>query len=235
MGILAFMATLMVGGVVRGEEPTISVIGTAKIEAAVDMAEVQVGVITESKTAKVALEENNRATNALHAVLKEKGIADKNVQTTRVRVQPLYERPEPSPRPQANPSGPPRRTGFCVENTVLVKTGRLDQLGSLLDSLVDAGANQVHGICFRIHEPEKLLEEALRRAMTDARHKASLLASEAGVVLGDAIKIEAEEETVPGVPPVPFLRATASAMPIAPGEQEIRVRVHVVYELKRAK
>jgi uncharacterized protein YggE len=235
-GIAVFLAAMTVGGVTRGDgTPTITVIGTAKVEAVVDLAEVQVGVITEAVTAKAALEESDKATTALHAILKENGIAEKNIQTTRIRVQPLYERAESRPEQPPNESSPPKCSGYCVENTILVRTGQIEKLGTLLDALVEAGANRVHGICFRIHEPERLLEEALRRAMADARHKARLLATEADVVLGDAIKIEAEEENVPGVPPVPFLRATASAMPIAPGEQELRVRVHVVYELKRAK
>jgi hypothetical protein len=236
MGVLAIVAVLAAGGVVRGDDsPTISVCGKGKIAAVPDVAEVQLGVFTQSRTAKEALEDNSKATEALRAKLKDGGVVAKDIQTTRVRVQPLYAPPESRPEPSSKGPASPKVIGYCVENKAQVTMRRLDKLGDQLDALVKAEANHVYGITFRVDEPEKLLDEARRRAMADARNKARLLASEAGVLLGDPIKIVDEDESMPKVQPMPFLRSTPPALPVAPGEQELSVTVHVVYALKRAK
>jgi uncharacterized protein len=237
--ILSFVALLAVGVVVRADDrPSISVSGTGKIVAVPDVAEIQVGVVSEATTAKAALEDNNKATNALHAILKERGVAAKDIQTTRIQIQPQYSQPEPRPPGQPQRDFIPKIVGYRVENTVHVTARQIEKLGALLDALVEAGANQVHGISFRVNEPEKVLDEARRRAVADARRKAELLAGEADVVLGPPLKIVSEDETVPRFPPMAFgMRAMAAPapMPVAPGEQELNVTVRVVYELKRAK
>ena len=58
-----------------------------------------------------------------------------------------------------------------------------------------AGANQMNGISFRIDTPEALLDDARKKAMADAKHKAELMAGEAGVVVGPPIEQDDESGT----------------------------------------
>ena len=117
----------------------------------------------------------------------------------------------------------------------------LTKLGELLDAVVTAGANQMFGISFRIDEPDALLDAARKKAMADARKKAELMAGEAGVVVGFPITIR--DEPAPYVPQLhPMMgrammamAAAAPSVPMAAGEQELSVTVHVVYELKMPK
>ncbi len=240
---LAAAVALFCGlAIARAEEKvrqTISVSGTGKISAVPDIAEIQVGVSTQAPTAQAALAANNESMSRLHAILKEHGVAAKDVQTTRIQVAPQYSQP-PRPRPgDAQTEFIPRVVGYRVDNSVQVTARQIAKLGPLLDALVEAGANQVHGISFRIEHAEKLLDEARRKAMADAKRKAEILAGEAGVVLGPPVTIseggEGPSPPTPQFPRMMGMMAAPAPTPVAAGEQEVRVAVAVVYELKHAK
>lgn len=219
----------------ESEMRTIAVSGTGKVSAPPNVAEVSVGVMTQAATASEGLAANNERMAALHAILKNRGVAAKDIQTSQLSVQPQYTQPPPF-----QPGQPPQRdfvakiAGYQVQNTVQITARDLNKLGLLLDDIVKAGANQMHGISFRIDEPEALLDVARKGAMADARKKAELMAGEAKVVVGPPIAIRDEAAMPPPQPRAMSLRAASveSAVPIASGEQELRVTVHVVYELK---
>ena len=219
---------------------TISVNGNGKISAVPDLAEINVGVATQAPTAQQALAANSEAMTTLQALLKERGVAAKDVQTTQIQVNPQYSQPRPQRPGQPQAEFVPRIVAYRVDNSVQVTSRQIAKLGALLDALVQAGANQIHGIQFRVGEPEKLLDEARKRAMADARRKAELLAGEAGVVLGSPVSIQ-EEGAAPMPPPMPYaprmmgMMAAESAVPVAAGEQEMNVTVQVIYEMKGAK
>jgi uncharacterized protein YggE len=222
--------------------PSLSVTGTGKLEAAPDVAEITLGVRTQETTAEKALAANSEAMTKVHAVLKERGVAAKDIQTTQIQISPVYSQPEPHPVGD-NREFVPRLIGYQVDNNVQITARQIAKLGSLIDGLVQAGANQVGGISFRVSDPDKLLDELRRRAMIDAKRKAELLAGEAGVVVGLPLKIELDEDgsAVPSPHYMALGRAgmmaaqpTAPA-PIAPGQQELRVRVHVTYRILEPK
>jgi uncharacterized protein YggE len=219
------------------ERRTISVSGVGKVSAAPDVAEISVGVVTQAATAREALKANNEAMDALHGALKERGIAAKDIQTSNLSVFPQYSQPAPPQPGQPPREHQPRIVGYQVNNTVHVTVHEVAKLGTLLDAVVESGANQMHGISFRIGEPERLLEQARKRAMADAKWKAEQLAGEARVVVGPPISIQESEAALP--PPRPMRAAMFAAapppVPVAPGEQELSVSVHVVYELKLPK
>lgn len=220
------------------EPPSISVSGVGKISAAPDVAEIRVGVVTQGATARDALTANNEAMAALIAELKGRGVATKDVQTTNFSVNPRYSQPAPRLPNQPPVEFVPRIVGYDVTNMVQITARDLAKLGVLLDAVVQAGANQMHGIQFRIDEPEKLLDQARKRAMADARRKAEILAGEAGVVAGPPLRIQ-EAGGLPPPQPMPMMARTMSfradaAVPVAAGEQDLSVTVHVIYELKPA-
>jgi uncharacterized protein YggE len=237
---------------VRGDDPlkyhTIAVTGKGKIAARPDIAEVTAGVVTHAPSAKDALSANNEAMSRLLEILKERGIAEKDIQTSHIEIAPQYSQPPPRVYPEPSQGAPqpppaefvPRLVGYSVSNTLRITSRRIDQLGPLLDAIVQGGANQIHGISFRVDQPEKLLDEARKRAMADARHTGALLAGEAGVILGPPLKIESQEDGGP-VPPrfmgahMAAPAARAASMAVVPGEQELAVTVSVIYALKLAK
>ena len=222
----------------KPETKTISVSGRGKIAAAPDVADINIGVVTQGETAREALSANTEKMAELHKTLKEHGIAAKDVQTTNINVSPRYSQPQPQPPGQPPREFTPRIVGYDVTNTVNVTAREIAKLGEVLDAVVTAGANQMYGISFRFDAPEALLRDARKKAMADARDKAELLAGEAGVVVGPPISIVDQDASQPP-PPRPMMArmmmAKSDAVPIAAGEQELSVTVHVIYELQLPK
>lgn len=218
------------------ETPTISVNGTGKVSAVPDVAEINVGVQTQANTAREALSANNRAMAALVDALKQQGIDAKDVQTSQIQVNPQYTQPQPRPGVGIQPQQDfvPRIAAYQVINSVQLTAREIAKLGEVLDAVVQAGGNQINGISFRVDQPEKLMDQARRSAMADAKHKANLLAEEAGVTVGPPRSIQ--ESGGPAPPPRPMMYAARAAMaesvPVSAGEQELVVTVHVVYELR---
>ncbi len=209
----------------------ITVVGQGETTAVPDTAIVQLGVQTEAETARDALTENNAATEALIAKLKELGVADRDIQTSSFNIWPRYDE---KPRDQENEENGNRIIGYQVTNMVTVKIRNLDQTGELLDQVVDAGANNVSGISFTIDDPAALEQEARNQAIADARSRAAAMAQASGVTLGQILAIT---ENVGSPPPMPYREAMPAAaadaaVPIEPGEQSIVAQVQVSFELR---
>jgi uncharacterized protein YggE len=244
LATIAATALILVAAIGRGDDRvstearTISVSGQGKVSASPDVADIQVGVVSSGKTAREAMSANNEAMDALLKKVKELGVAAKDVQTTTLNVSPRYNQPPPHNPNQPQTEFVPRIVGYEVNNTVSITARDLNKLGELLDALVTAGANQMHGISFRIDNSEKLLETARKQAVAEAKTRAELLAGEAGVVVGPPIHIRDEVAGPP--PPRPMFAmarnmTAAPAVPIAGGEVDLTVTVSIVYELKLPK
>jgi len=204
-------------------QPSITVAGTGESHGKPDFAQVQMGVVTEAPTAAEALRKNNEAMSQLIVMIRKRGVEDKDLQTVQFNVSPRY-------KYDKNQQEPPKIAGYQVTNEVNVKVRNLLALGAFLDETVSLGANQVRGIGFGVAEPSLLMDEARKRAIADAQHRASIYADSAGVKLGKPIRIEEQTGSRPGPYPVARMAAdNASAVQIAPGEQTFSVTVTVSY------
>ena len=203
----------------RAAERLVTVTGEATVAVAPDAAVIRIGVNSQDKTAREASEANAKQMTAVLAAIKDTGIADRDIQTSRLSLQPQYD---------ANKSGTARLTGFQASNQVTVKIRDIDKLPALLDHAIAAGANEMSGIEFVITEQSKLLDRARDDAIADARRKAELYAQAAGSKLGPVVSITEEGSAAP---PRPMQAMRAGAVPIAPGEQTLRAMVTVSYEL----
>jgi len=202
----------------RAAEKTVTVTGEASIAVAPDMATMRIGVSSQEKSAREASEANAKQMTSVLAAIKSAGVAERDVQTSRLSLQPQY---DPN-------KGTPRLTGFQASNQVTVKIRDVDSLPTVLDRAIAAGANEMSGIEFVVSEQSKLLDQARDDAIADARRKAELYAKAAGAKLGHVVSIT-EEGSAP--PPRPMQAMRAGAVPIAPGEQTLRAMVTVSYEL----
>ena len=219
---------LAAAGPALADEPsrTIGVTGEGKATAPPDMATIQTGVVTQAPTASRALAANTEAMERIMAVLKRQNVASKDIQTSSFHVQPNYRR---------DVRGRTLReiVGYQVTNQLRVRVRNLPTLGEVLDALVQAGSNQVSRIAFGIDNPTGVLNQARSRAVGDARSRAQLYAQAAGVKLGKVLRIN---EGTAQLPRPEFLgrqmaMQQAAAVPIATGEQEIQVRLGIVFAL----
>ena len=204
---------------------SIAVWGEGSARAVPDTAEVSAGVVTQGDTAAAALKDNSAAMDKVMKTVASFGIASGDVQTQGVSVSPLMGR-------QGRPDAPPQITGYRASNTLSIRVRDMAKLGTVLDGLVDAGANEMHGVRLTVGAPDKPLDEARGKAMDNARHKAELLAKAAGVNLGRVTSIS-EETGVSAQPRMYALAERASVpVPVAAGEVELKATVRVVYALE---
>ena len=206
----------------------ISVTGEAIVSAPPDLAQIDAGVVSDAKTAREASDANNAAMSKVLQALKGANIDDKDIQTSRLSLQPQYTSPGSS-RP-----GPTTVTGYRASNHVTVKLHDVTKVAGVIDTLVAAGANEIGGINFMVSQASKLLDEAREKAVADARRKAEIYARAAGVTLGAPLSI-AEA----GAPVMPLFRAkmapmAAAATPIAQGEETLSVSVSITWAVKQA-
>jgi uncharacterized protein YggE len=214
---------------------TISVVGQGKVSAKPDIAEISVGFVNRARTAREALETNNQRLTDLFQLLRENGIEERDIQTLRFSVHPEYGPIVPGPPGQPPGHSPASIIGYQVQNSVRITLRDKSRAGPLVDAVVARGANQVYGITYRISEP--FTDQARRLAMEDARKKAALLAGQAGLVVGLPVSIREEASPYAVAPPPPSgpyaMAASAAPVPLASGEQDISVTVHVVFEADR--
>jgi len=206
-------------GQARATEKLVTVTGEATVAVAPDTAMIRIGVTSQDKTAREAGEANAKQMTAVLAAIKDAGIADRDIQTSRLSLQPQYD---------PNKAGTARLTGFQATNQVTVRIRDIDKLPAVLDRAIAAGANEMSGIEFVVSEQSKLLDQARDDAIADARRKAEIFAKAAGARLGRVISIT-EEGSTPTPRPMQAMRA--GAVPVAPGEQTLRAVVTVSYEL----
>lgn len=201
-----------------------------------DMAMFTAGVTTQGDTATAALSENTRKMTQVVSALKRAGIADRDIQTSNLNLNPVYAPPKRLPDGSYEDQGQ-RIIGYQVNNQVTVKQRKLNDYGKVIDALVSAGANQVNGPNFMLTKPEAAQDEARAEAMKVARQRAQLYASAAGLRVVGIVSISESGSYTPQ--PVMYRReimvtAQSSAPPPPPvmgGELETRLNVTVQFEL----
>ena len=206
---------------------TISLTGHGEVRVAPDLAIVTMGVLSTATTAQDALAANTKAMTDLMAALKAADIEAKDIQTSNFSVNPRYDYGQ-------NNGQPPKLTGYDVSNNVAVIVHKIGSIGDLLDKAVTSGSNQINGISFSIANPQAAMDEARKKAVSDAKRKAELYVAATSVTLGNVISLSEGGDNYQ--PPMPMqskmMAADSSPVPIAQGEQVISVDVNISWEIK---
>lgn len=214
-------------------DATMTLSGIGVVRSAPDMATITTGVVTQSSTAREALDANTAAMAELVEVLRAAGLENRDIQTSDFNVNPQYVYSDR--RDENGYTLPPMISGYQVSNNVTIRVRDLDSLGSVLDQAVTVGANTITGISFSVADPAKLYEEARRRAVADAVSKAQVYADAANVRLGS---IESITEQDNYMPPQPMMRAAAmefdigSAVPVEAGELTHTITTTITWEIE---
>ncbi len=214
---------------------TISVSGSGTVSARPDQAVVRLGMETMAETADQALSRNSEQMQAVIAALKETGVPTDSIQTQTVQLRPQYETPEPPEGRDPDASGRAsgrELVGYVASNVVEASTEDLDVVGDLLDTAVQAGANRVEGISFRVENATELLEQAREAAWENAEQKAGQLAELSGVTLDEVVSIN---ESTRGPRPVYLggaVEREEAAVPIEPGTEDVQVDLQVTWSIQ---
>lgn len=203
----------------------ITVSGEGQISITPDTAIVSLGVTQSNPDLKTAQDAVNTAMDNIVTAIKAAGIPAKNIQTTgyNINANQDYKKPD-------HPI-----TGYDVFAGISVTVQPLDKAGSIIDTAVQNGANQVGGISFTVQDPTAAAKQARAKAVDAARAKAQQLASLAGVTLGPIININ-ETNGGPVVPYSTPAAAVASSSSSAdtsvqPGQSTITIDLTVSFAI----
>jgi uncharacterized protein YggE len=209
---------------------TLSLNVNSNIKKAPDMATISAGVVTQSRTAKAAMEDNARRMTTAFAALKSAGIADRDMQTSGVNLSPQYTY-------VANQR--PTIKGYEATNRVSVRIRSLENIGPVLDALVAQGVNEINGPTFGIDNPEAELDTARTQAMATAMRRAELYARAAGMRVKRVLTINESGGYEPQQPrPLMMMSRSMSAdaapeTPVAPGEVTLSIQLNIQFELEK--
>jgi uncharacterized protein YggE len=191
-----------------------------------DIAIISAGVVTRAATATAALEQNAARMERVRAALKRAGIADRDIQTSNISLNPEYRYVQDQP---------PKLTGYTASNQVNVRFRDIRSTGAVLDALVAEGANQINGPTLTIDKPEAALDEARTKALGVGRARADLYARALGMRVVRLISVSESSGRYAVPPPMPVMmeaRAQSADTKIDPGEQKVEVTLEMVFELR---
>ena len=191
-----------------------------------DVAVISAGVVTRAPTAGAAIQENSARMDRVLAALKRAGVADRDVQTSSINLNPEY-------RYQENRA--PELVGYTASNQVNIRFRDIRNSGRILDALVAEGANQINGPTLTIDKPEEALDEARVNAVANGRARAELYARALGKRVTRVVSVSEGGGNYYPPPPMPVAErsmAAAADTKIVPGEQKLQVSVSMVFELQ---
>ncbi len=236
----------------------LTVTGQGEIKVQPDTAVITLGVVTQDKSSQAAVRANAEASQKVQEAIKNAGIADKDVQTANYSVEPVYSSPMAGfggggfggggtfIDPQGNvvngnaqdnnadPARPvrpqqPTIVGYRVYNQVRVTVHEIPKLSQVIDAAANAGSNTIEGIGFTRENPEEFENQAMEKAVADARRKADHLAKAAGVTILGVYEINEGGLSRPF--PMMAMARAGTATPVQPGEINVTANVTIVYQI----
>lgn len=234
LGILAVSTIVIVALVMANKiknEDRFSVSGSGTVYAKADIANIQVGVKTEAKkTAAEATTENTNKMNEIIGEVKKLGVDEKDIKTTNYNLNPVYNWTDKVGQ---------QLVGYEVTQNLTLKIRDLSKIGDVIAKTTEKGANQVGNINFTIDDEYALKNQARELAIQKAQEKAGLIAKQSGMKLGEIKSVYENSDSSPS--PIMYSNAkmelSSGSAPVASpniqsGQNEIKVDVTIVYEVK---
>jgi len=192
-----------------------------------NIATVSTGVVTQAADANAAMRANAEQMAKVVAAIKAAGIAERDIQTSGINLNPQY-------RYQENQ--PPQITGYQANNNVNIVIRDISKVGKILDSLVATGANQINGPTFDLDDKDKdaAFDEARRGAIEKAQARAEMYAKTLGMKVRRIVSVSEGGRFAPPMPMMAMRMEKAGAAAdtsVSPGENSLSMNLDVVFEL----
>lgn len=152
-------------------ETKITVNGTGEVRVSADTAIISLGVNARDKDVLKAQQRVNETIAAIRTALIEQGVKEENINTDFINIYPLYDYSNDQEQLAA----------YNASSTLAIKVTGMESVGSLIDVCFAAGANTLNGISFSASDTEEAKTEAMKKAVTDAKKKAEILAEASGL------------------------------------------------------
>ncbi|HEX7079701.1 MAG TPA: SIMPL domain-containing protein [Gammaproteobacteria bacterium] len=209
--------------------PTVTVSASAEVAVQPDQAVVRLGVTAQAADAAAAQDQVNGVMQRVLEAVKGRDVPDSAVRTEELSLSPVYSNP---PRSPADSPQEPRVVGYRASNVVSVEVSELARIGEIVDAGIEAGANQLYGISFRVRNDAGARAEAMRLAVEEARIQADAVADAMGMRIAGVREVVAGGYDVR--PPTPYFAERAvdiAATSVEPGRVQVTANVTVTYLL----
>jgi|GEM_PF-1788280 len=209
-----------------GAGGTITVGGDASLEVAPDRAMLTLGVENKDARFEVAKATNDAAMAKVMAALR-KCVESKNLHTGEFSLRPLL---------YGN-----NENFYYARNSVRVTLNDVASLEKVVNAAVQAGANQVLDVSFETADLTKYRNQALVKALENAKAKAEIMVTALGCKLGSPVKIDENRNVGYGsvllnkgwiAGGASHDAAAGNGSTVAPGKIAIPASVVVTFELK---
>jgi uncharacterized protein len=199
---------------------------TGEVTRVPDVAVISAGVIAKSATASAALQDSADRMSRVLAALKRAGVAERDIQTSNVSLNPEYRYPQ---------NAEPQLVGYTASNTLSVRFRDVRSSGKILDALVGVGANQINGPNLVVDNPQAALDEARAQAVAKGRARADLYARSLGMRVARVVSVAEQGGNgviAPMAPQVFAAPAARASTQIESGEQKLQVNLSMIFELQ---
>lgn len=216
---------------------TITMSGTGRIKSRPDLAVIGVAVETQKKKSSDARRANNETMERLITAVRAIGIDPKDMQTIDYRLRETGNYVARGKR-----KGTFVKTGFGVQNTLVIKLRDLDKVDDVLDGLADAGATAISGPNFTVDNPAELRDKARKLAFERAKEKAELYCDLAGMKIVGLVTLSDSRSSSAPVERLALRRPVYASLEnvddgawrgdhIAVGEEEVVVTAMCEFEI----
>lgn len=219
------------------ENNSISVSGEGEVFAVADIASFSYSVTESAPTVGAAEEAATTKWNEILTYLKGQGVEERDIRMTGYTVTPEYA------AQNSNVWVPVEQrdiTGYRVTQSAQVKVRDTGKTGEILGAVGEMGVRNLSNISFTIDDESELYAEARKKAIADAKEKATALAASLGVRLGSVVGFyENNMQPYYGYDMVARTEALmndgmggAITPDIPMGENRTVVNVEVIYQIK---
>lgn len=166
---------------INQNQTSIIVSATGKAQAMPDMALLNLAIVTQDKSAQLAMGNNAKQMNSVIDYFKSAGVDLRDLQTSSLQI---YKNEPDKSYSQKNESP------YQVSNALTIRIRNLDNLGKFYDQAIKLGINSVNGISYTNADTKPFYKQARKAAVEEAIDKATILAQAANVKLGSVLQID---------------------------------------------
>jgi uncharacterized protein YggE len=199
----------------------VTVIGSGQVQGTPDTLTANVGIEFTAPDVTAAMNQTNERQQAVIDELVKSGVERKDINTTRVSVQPEFG------------GDPSKITGYVASNSIDVKIRDIRAASQALTLIVNTGGNatRINSVDYSIEDDSQLVRDARARAFDDAKDRAEQYADLSSLTLGKVISISESNGSVPPMPMPQSRGAMEAAVPLEPGQQTVGFTVTVIWQL----
>jgi uncharacterized protein YggE len=217
---------ILVGSVPSWAAPsTMLVHGEATVSVPPDLAQIDIGVISQATASEAAAQQNERRSAQLVQQLRTV-LPSFDLKTVSVTVNPNYRYPKEG--------GAPVIQGYTAVSTVRLNLTNLAVLRKVIDVATRAGASNINRLTFGLRDEKTARGHALADAAEQARSGAEALAGSLHLKLNKISRVEEVQPVIisPGreIEITPLKEESSISPSLSPGLIQIHASVNVTFD-----